>query len=342
MAKTQRRCVVRACAFVAIVIGTQTARATENGQSHADLAYIGILAGFPLLPGFYLRDDVDYNFSNQFNDQNGNKVSVSAGALGSHPVKFFSSNLANVVGAAYVANATIPILGATFGTSVYGFYAVSRAEAQFMIAGQTQGSGETRQGLGDLTVVPLFLQWTIAKVDLYVKLSPFEFTAPTGEYDPRDQVGNNIGLNYWSYRPALLITWLYSGNELSLNIGNSVNFTNPATNYKSGDEFYYTYVLQRYMSRKFALGVEGYYYRQITDDVQNGTIVNTTSPSNPFQSEDPLNEGPGNRGETFALGPTISYNPTEDVFLNAHWVHEVFSYNRKQGNSIWVRAAVRF
>jgi hypothetical protein len=289
-----------------------------------------------------MRDDVNYNFSNRFNDQNGNKVRVSAGVLGSHPVKFLSSNLANVVAAAYVPNATIPILGATFGISMYGFYAVSRAEAQFAVADQTQGSGETRQGLGDLTVVPLFLQWTIAKADLYVKLSPFEFTAPTGEYDPRDQVGNNIGLNYWSYRPALLTTWLYSGNEISLNIGNSVNFVNEATNYKSGNELYFTYVLQRYLRRNLSLGIEGYYYKQITDDIQNGTIVNTTPPSNPFQSEDPLNEGAGNRGETFALGPTISFRPTENVLLNAHWAHEVLSYNRKQGDSIWVRAAVRF
>jgi hypothetical protein len=342
MPTPKRRCVVRASAFLVAIIGTHTTRATENGQSHADLAYIDVLAGFPLQPGFYLRDDLNYNFSNRFNDQNGNKVSVSAGVLGSHPVKFLSSNVANVVAAAYVPDATIPVLGATFGASMYGFYAVSRAEAQFAIAGQTQGSGETRQGLGDLTIVPLFLQWTIAKANLYIKLSPFEFTAPIGEYNSKDQIGNNIGLNYWSYRPALLITWLNSGNELSFNVGNSLNSKNPATDYKSGDEVYFTYVAQRYLSRNFALGIEGYYYRQITNDTRNGTTVNTTPQSNPFQSEDPLNEGPGNRGETFALGPTISYNPTENVFLNAHWVHEVFSYNRKQGDSIWVRAAFRF
>jgi hypothetical protein len=342
MPKWSHRCVVRACGFLVILIWIQTARATENGQSHADLAYIDVLAGFPLLPGFYLRNDVNYNFSNRFNDQNGNKVSVSAGVLGSHPVKFLSNNLADVVATAYVPDATIPILGATFGTALYGFYAVSRAEAQFTIAGQTQGSGETRRGLGDLTVVPLFLQWTIANANLYIKLSPFEFTAPIGEYNPQDPIGNNIGLNYWSYRPAFLLTWLNSGYELSLNIGNSLNFTNPTTSYKSGDELYSTYVLQRYLSKSFAFGIEGYFYKQVTDDAQNGVIVNTTPPSNAFHSEDPLNEGPGNRGETFALGPTISFNPTENMFLNAHWVHEIFSYNRKQGDSIWIRASVRF
>src|SRR5580704_16674701 len=105
MPTPKRRCVVRASAFLVTIIGTHTTRATENGQSHADLAYIDVLAGFPLQPGFYLRDDLNYNFSNRFNDQNGNKVSVSAGVLGSHPVKFLSSNVANVVAAAYVPDA---------------------------------------------------------------------------------------------------------------------------------------------------------------------------------------------------------------------------------------------
>ena len=49
-----------------------------------------------------------------------------------------------------------------------------------------------------------------------------------------------------------------------------------------------------------------------------------------------------NHGEAFALGPTISYNPGADILLNARWVHEVFTYNRKQGDSRWVRATVRF
>jgi hypothetical protein len=342
MTKLKVRYVIRACTSLTIVIGIHQVRATENGQSHADLAYYDVLAGLPLPPGFYLRDDVSFNFSTRFNDQNGNKVSVSAGALGSHPVKFLSNNLANVGAAAFVPDATIPILGATFGSALYGFYAVSRAEAQFTTPGQTVGSGETRRGLGDLTIVPLFLQWAFPKANFYIKFSPLEFTAPTGEYNPKDQIGNNTGLNYWSYRPALLLTWLNSANELSLNIGTSFNSTNNATDYKSGNEIYFTYVAQRYLRKNFSLGIEGYYYCQIGDDIQNGTIVNTTPPSNPFQSQDPLNGGPGNRGQAFALGPTVSYNPTDDLLLNAHWVHELFSYNRKQGDSIWIRATVGF
>src|SRR3954447_26483964 len=88
---------------------------------------------------------------------------------GLRPIKFYSSNVANVGAVAFVPEVTIPIMNATFGTALYGFYAVSRAEAQFTILGQTRGSGETRRGLGDLTIVPVFLQWSFDEANLYVK-----------------------------------------------------------------------------------------------------------------------------------------------------------------------------
>jgi Putative MetA-pathway of phenol degradation len=62
-----------------------------------------------------------------------------------------------------------------------------------------------------------------------------------------------------------------------------------ATDYKSGNEFYFTYAAQRHLSRNFALGIEEYYYRQISDDTEKGMTVNTMPPSGRFQSQDPLN-----------------------------------------------------
>ena len=87
------------------------------------------------------------------------------------------SNVADVVSAIYVPGITIPYLGASIGTGAYGFYVWSRAEAQHTIFGFTSGSGETRRGLGDITFVPVFLQWAFPRANTYVILSPLEFTA---------------------------------------------------------------------------------------------------------------------------------------------------------------------
>jgi len=334
-----------AATMLMVALGTSgAAYATEYGQTHVDLAYIDTLSGYNLPPGLYLRDDINVNTSSRLNDQNGNRVrSVNLGVLGSAPFKYRTTSVADVFSAIYIPGVTVPFLNATLGMGVYGFYAGSRAEGQETVFGRTSGSGETRRGLGDITFVPAYFQWTIPRAHMYAILSPLEFTAPTGQYNRTDPIGNNLGLNYWSYRPALELTYLNAtGQEVSANINLSFNSKNTATSYQSGDEFSFTYVVQQHLSPKFALGAEGYFYDQFTNDKVNGAVVNTVRSPSPFVPFDPLNQGPGNRGQVFGIGPTISYSPTSHISTNFHWVHEVFSYDRRQGEAFWVRAAYKF
>ncbi|WP_171034185.1 SphA family protein [Lichenicoccus roseus] len=317
--------------------------ATENGQTHVDLAFIDQICGYPLPSGFYLRNDVNYIYSNQLNDRNGNPTSLNAGLLGKYPLKYYQSTTADVVTGLYVAPFKVPVIDATIGTGFYLPYAWSRAEAQDTIFGQTSGSGETRRGFADMTIVPVFLQWAIPHTDLYVTLSPVEFTAPTGQYNRNDPIGNSIGQNYWSYRPALLVTYLNRyGQEISINYNMSFNSQNDATHYKSGNELSFTYLLQQHLSRSLAIGAEGYFYDQFTNDTQNGVVVNTVRSPNPLVPFDPLNEGPGDRGQAFAIGPAINYAPTAHTQLNFHYEHEVFAYDRRQGEVFWLRGTLQF
>lgn len=331
-----------ACA-AALAVLPVAARATENAGTNADLAFIDTLSGVPLPPGFYLREDLNYSQSGRFNDRNGDKLSVNLGVLGRRPVKFYNSVVADVITGFYVPDWKVPYINATIGAGVYQVFAASRAKAAFNVLGQVRGEGETVGGAGNLTVVPLYLGWAFPEANFYVTTAPLDFVAPVGEYNKNDPLGNNIGQNYFSYRPTINLTYLNkTGQELSVALNYEVNFTNPATNYKSGNEFYFNWAAQQHFSTAFAVGVEGYYYKQVQDDRQNGRVVNTGPAPSPFSSADPLNGGPGNRGEVFAAGPVISYDPLPNVFANFHWVHEFFSYNRKQGESFWLRASVRF
>jgi hypothetical protein len=329
---------------VSILLGAGgVAQATENGQTHVDLAFIDQLAGVPLPPGFYTRLDTNYNYSDTLADRNGNPSSVNAGILGKYHLKFNSNITAEVVTAAYVAPFQVPFIHATIGTSIYAAYAVSRAEGQYITPLGTTGSGETRRGLDDFTVVPFFLSWAIPNTDTFVTVSPVEFTAPTGQYNRNDVLGNNIGFNYWSYRPAVTFTYLNNGGqELSLNANASFNSQNNATHYKSGDEFSVTYLLQQHFSRKFAAGIEGFYYRQVTADRQNGVEVNTVRSSNIFQPFDPLNQGPGNFGETFAFGPALTYQVKPWGSVNVHYEHEVYALDRARAEIFWLRGTFAF
>jgi hypothetical protein len=314
-------------------------RATEMGNTHADLGYVDTLAGLPLAPGFYLRDDIDIQTSGRLNDQNGKPVSLNLGPLGTQGVKFRATVAADIFAASYVPDYKIPYLNATIGMAAYEYVANARAEAATAL-GTPDAGASSKAGFGDITVVPVFLGFDVPGTDFHFVLSPLEFTAPIGRYDKNDPIGNNIGLNYWSYRPALEMTYLNKGGqEFSINMSTSINTQNQATHYQSGDEFYFTYAAEQYFSPIFAVGVGGYYYKQVTDDTQFGKVVNTNTSVFPF---DPLNGGPGNKGETFAIGPVVSYNFSADMVFQAHWDHEVFAYDRQQRDQIYLRAAFRF
>lgn len=326
-----------ALAVVATMAGS--ADATEFGNSHADLGYIDTLAGLPLAPGYYLRDDVNIITSGRLNDKNGDPAGLNLGPLGKVGLKFRSTSEADIISGAYVPDYKLPFLNASIGTAFYQFVANSRAEVASRI-GLPQSSATSKAGFGDITVVPIFLGFDIPNTDIHFVFSPLEFTAPIGRYDRNDPIGNNLGLNYWSYRPALEMTYLNkTGQELSINMSTSINTQNQATHYKSGDEFYFTYAAQQYLSPQFALGIGGYYYKQVSSDTQNGVVVNTDKSVFPF---DPLNGGPGNKGETFAIGPIVSYNYSHDLVFQAHWDHELYAYNRQQRDQIFARGVVRF
>ena len=147
----------------------------------------------------------------------------------------------------------------------------------------------------------------------------------------------NIGLNYYTWRPSLGLTYLNkTGQEVSFNLGGFVNSQNQATGYKSGSEFYAGYAFEQFLLPKFALGIGGYYYKQISDDKLHGKTVDAIS------AADILNGGPGNRGEAFAIGPIISYNPSNSMVFEAHWDHEVLAYNRDQREIIYARGTIKF
>ena len=319
--------------FIAALLGASPAGATENDESHVSFGFNDTLVGLSPAPGFYLRDDVTVQLGSRVNDQDGNKVSIRLGS-NNLALKFRESVAADVVSAAYVPDYRIPHINATIG--VAAFDDIASAHVGFTDSiGVPQSKGSVTGGVGDLVIVPLFFGVDFPNADLHAVLSPFTFEVPVGRYSKSQAA--NIGLNYYSWRPSLGLTYLNkTGQEISLFLTGVVNSQNQATAYKSGSEFYAGYAFQQYLSPKFAFGIGGYYYKQLTNDTQHGRTVDATP------AVDILNSGPGNVGEAFAIGPIISYNPSNSVVFEAHWDHEVFTYNRDQREIIYARGTVKF
>ena len=182
------------------------------------------------------------------------------------------------------------------------------------------GGRDSRTGLGDVVVNPMILSWhskewhAVAALDIYL---------PTGAYDKNDP-RKSIGANYYSFEPVFGVTYLNSkGWEASAKFMYNIKTKNTDTDYRSGDEFHVDYLLGKNIGN-WGVGVSGYYLKQVTDDKQGGVKVGAD----------------GNRGQVFAIGPSVKYKTKGGSLLVGQWQHETKVENRFGGNKVWFKMIV--
>jgi hypothetical protein len=141
---------------------------------------------------------------------------------------------------------------------------------------------------------------------------------PTGYW----QRGNlaNIGFGRWAVDVNGAFTWLDPtiGLEVSRAAGFTFNGENDETNYKTGTEFHYEFVVVQNFSQKFGIGVNGYFYDQVSADSGSGARLGA------FE------------GRVAAVGPVANLNFTIGelpVSTSLKYFHEFDVKNRLEGDS---------
>jgi hypothetical protein len=141
---------------------------------------------------------------------------------------------------------------------------------------------------------------------------------PTGYW----QRGNlaNIGFGRWAVDVNGAFTWLDPtiGLEVSSAAGFTFNGENDETNYKTGTEFHYEFAVVQNFSQKFGIGVNGYFYDQVSADSGSGARLGA------FE------------GRVAAVGPVANLNFTIGelpVSTSLKYFHEFDVKNRLEGDS---------
>jgi hypothetical protein len=99
-----------------------------------------------------------------------------------------------------------------------------------------------------------------------------------------------------------------------------VNGTNSQTQYRSGNELIWEYAGMQNVTKKLAVGANGFYYQQTTGDLQNGVNI-------------------GNRGRDVAVGPEIRYHFSH-MALIAKYQRDMLVQNKTIGNSFWLQLGI--
>ncbi len=116
------------------------------------------------------------------------------------------------------------------------------------------------------------------------------------------------------------MTWLDQarGVELSAAAGFTFNAENPDTDYKTGTEFHFEAAAVQNFSKSFGIGINGYYYDQVTGDSGAGARLGD------FE------------GRVAALGPVVNINfelCKIPVSTSLKYFHEFDVENRLEGDS---------
>ena len=215
----------------------------------------------------------------------------------------------DLVGGSYTF--ATPILGGTYtiGALIPFGYANLQAEATGPGGGEVSANADSFD-LSDIAFVPLQLNWSVGEFSF--KLAE-AIIAPTGGYDIDERV--NLGRNYWNFDTVGAATWFHTatGSEVSVAPGIMLNTENDDTDYTTGAEFHVDFTANQFLSETFAIGLRGYYYRQVTGDSGSGAVLGN------FKSE------------LLGLGPRFFWTPKfagGKLVVLGTWLHDLEADNR--------------
>ena len=179
-------------------------------------------------------------------------------------------------------------------------------------------------GLGDIALIPAILFWNHG--NFHFTLAEYIVT-PTGSYDSDDQA--NIGLNYWTFDTNVALTYLNleTGQDYSINIGYNYNTENTDTDYQTGDELHIDYMINQFLSESFAIGIHGFYLKQLSGDSGDGAILG------------------GFKAEASGIGPAVLWTSElngREVSFIAKWLHEFDVERRMEGDHVFASFALGF
>ncbi len=309
----------RLIAMVTCMGGFQMTMAAEGGGSHylqGTYGDFGMALSTP--SGFYVRNDVIY--------MGGEVGAVSRGNFILEELK--QDTWVNALKLLYVHDEEL--LGGHWGVVLGLPYVLDVAISADVLSPLPYAFDGSGSGLSDPYVYG-FINW---KLDGFSYLTAgLTLFSDFGSYNADKII--NMGRNYLTIDPVVSYTYLNTenGREFSVTGGIMLNEENKETHYKTGAELHIDFMLAQHFPNGMALGLNGYYYDQLSDD--EGEVISSI----PLASE-------GFRSSGYGLGPaflwTMKREESTPITFIAKWIHDFDNTNRLDADVVIVSAAFKF
>jgi hypothetical protein len=311
VARKTVRAVLAGCTLSALLAGNTWA--AEGGYSNYVPGTYGDF-GMALAPAetWTLRNDV------YFYDASADR-SVRSGQLEVGVDLEFLMNFTTIV-----FKPNVEIFGGQYAAGVFIPFVDLDLDANLSIGNAVANISDSATGIGDVVLIPALLYWNTGNIHTSFMQS---IVVPTGDYDVSN--GINHGLNYWSFDTNFALTYLNpeTGRDVSFNIGHIYNTENDDTDYQTGQELHLDVVFNQFLSETFAVGLHGFYLKQITGDSGGGAILGDF------------------KAESAGIGPALLWATQiggQDVSFIAKWLHEFDAENRLEGDHMMLSFALDY
>jgi hypothetical protein len=305
---TVKTCCAAIAVSLAATVAWAPAFAAENGHGVYLLGFRGPLAGITPPPGVYLQDDFYvYGGSASADIQLpfGGQVIFDVDAI-----TFLELPTGIWVTPVEIAGGNL----AFSGTFPLGYQDIEASLGPLSVQDDIFAVGDPFPSA--------FIGWHAGNFHWQAGVA---VNVPIGDY--QDGQIANIAFNHWAADPFVTFTWLDPaiGIDVSAAAGVTFNSENPATDYKTGNEFHLEGAVSKIFSQQFSAGIVGYYYNQLTGDSGSGAVLG------PFE------------GEVAAIGGTAGFNfqvGRLPVSTRVKYYHEFDVTNRLEGNAGFITVSM--
>ena len=320
------RYIVLGVFVLASILAPFLSQAEEGGSGHyAPGAAASFIDALPGKPGLALA-----NYFNYYDGSSGISRPVPIG--GFIAASLDATAYSNTILALYTT--PLQLLGGhyTVGAAIPYIWMKVKGEAQVAIPGVgavTRSKRDTDNGIGDILLYPFMLGWTGLNKDLKYDFRLGIYT-PTGDYEKGKLA--NVGKNYWTFEPAVSLSYMSSkiGLELSAFAGIDFNTKNTDTKYQSGTQFHLDITAAQHLplfGGIVGIGANGFWYQQVSGDSGSGAILGDF------------------KGRTLGVGPVLSYITKvwgKDLAAEIKWLPEMDVSKRIKGDYIWFKLGLAF
>jgi hypothetical protein len=312
-----RRPTAAVCAAFALIAAAHSVWADEGGVSFWLPGQYGSLAAVPQEPGVSLPLIYIHTFADAGRDKSfplsgrlAAGLDVTTNLLVAYPTFTFPGEL--------LGGRPAVSMGIIFGSPDVSVDATFTGPLGNT---RTAGSGDSITAFGDL-YPQASLRWNFGRHNAMAYLMG---GIPVGAY----QVGRlaNLGTNHWSLDIGGAYTYLDTkhGQELSVTLGATYNFENPATNYRNGIDSHLDWGLSQFFSEHLHVGAVGYLFYQLTGDSGSGARLGD------FKSH------------VVGVGPQVGYSfvtGKRTWYANLKAYGEFAADHRPDGWNLWVTFVV--